>query len=240
MGGKYFFILILIFLAACQPYIQSTPTAQYQGAVATELSEQPQTDSCELVACPSGQACKDGKCICPFGEKKCNNKCIDKKACCIDADCASGACNNGKCVPTPDCTFGELYKNGKCQCAADRIYCKEQNKCIGRDDCCVHSQCDNFERCVETDWKTSLCAKVDEKKICKIIADRKRFEQFEIKGNEFRVNAITWLSDGNIDFNVSNQTIRLAENETKLFGNVTLFHEGIETTGGFCKEDEDA
>ncbi len=84
-----------------------------------------------------------------------------------------------------------------------------------------------------------MCAKTDEKKTCKIIAERKRLEQFEIKGNEFRVNAIAWLSDGSVDFNVSNKTIRLAENVTSEYGNVTLFQEGIEVIGGFCKEDED-
>jgi hypothetical protein len=239
MGERYFFILFLIFLAACQPYIQSTPTSQYQGTVATELSEENQTDSCATVACPSGQVCQEGKCGCPFGEKKCDNVCIDKKACCVDADCASKACNEGKCVPAPDCEFGETYKNGECQCAAGKVYCREQGKCIAKDGCCVHSQCDNFERCVETGWRTSLCAKVDEKKTCKIIAERKRLELFEIKGNEFRVNAIAWLSDGSVDFNVSNKTIRLAENITSEYGNVTLFQEGIEVIGGFCKEDED-
>lgn len=239
MGERYFFILFLIFLAACQPYVQSTPTSQYQRIVDTELSEQTQTDSCESVACQSGQVCKDGKCTCPFGEKKCGNACIERNACCLDNDCVSGACDEGKCVPAPDCEFGETYKNGECQCASGKTYCKEQGKCIGRNDCCVHSQCNRFERCVKTDWKTSLCAKVDEKKVCRIIAEKKRLEHFDVKGNEFRVSVMNWLSDGSIDFNVSNTTIRLAENETKLYGEVTLFQEGIEVTGGFCKEDED-
>ncbi len=238
MGGRYIFILFLIFLVACQPYIQTVPTSQHQGAVVVELSEA-QTDLCENVTCSDGQVCKDGKCECQNGKKLCGNECIDSKDCCSGKDCASGICDEGVCGEAPDCRYGEILKNGKCQCAADKLYCKEQDKCIGRNDCCVHSQCERFERCVETNYRVSLCAKVDEKKICKIVADRNRTELYEIKENTFTVEPLSWLSDGSVELNVSNETIRLAGNVTTQYGNVTLFQEGIEVTGGFCKEDED-
>jgi hypothetical protein len=238
MGERHFFVLFLIFLVACQPYIQAVPTSERQVPVEAELSV-PETDSCASVSCPSGQNCVNGKCTCPFGEKMCKNECISKKACCNDKDCASGVCNDGECTKAPDCEYGEVFKNGECQCAADKTFCKEQGKCIERGDCCVHSQCDTFNRCVETGWRASLCAKVGEKKLCKVIADRGRTEEFEIKGIVFTAKPDTWLSDGSIDVNISNETIRLAENVTTEYGNVTLFQEGIEVTGGFCKEDED-
>lgn len=76
--------------------------------------------------------------------------------------------------------------------------------------------------------------------MCKILADRGRTELYEIKGNTFRVGALKWLSDGSVEFNVSNEIIRLPENTTtSITGNITLFQEGIKVTGGFCKEDED-
>ncbi len=238
MGGKHIFILLLILLAACQPYIQAVPTSERQAPVEAELSA-PETDSCAAVTCPTGQTCTSGKCTCPFGEKMCDNECIDKDACCTDKECPSGVCTDGECAAAPDCNYGETFKKGECQCASDKTYCKEQGKCIERDDCCVHSQCDTFERCVPTDFRVSLCAKVDEKKICKIVAERNRTELYEIKESVFTVRPLKWLSDGSIELNVSNETIRLAENVTTAYGNVTLFQEGIEVTGGYCEEDED-
>jgi hypothetical protein len=238
MGERYFFVLFLIFLVACQPYIQAVPTSERQAPVEAELSA-PETDNCAEVACPSGQTCIDGKCSCPFGEKMCDGDCIDQDGCCADNDCASGVCEDGRCEATPDCEYGEVFKNGECQCAADKTYCKEQGKCIDRGDCCVHSQCDRFNRCVETGWRVSLCARVDEKKLCKVLADLGRTEEFEIKGTEFTAKPLMWLSDGSVDINISNTTIRISENVTTSYGNITLFQEGIEVTGGFCKEDED-
>jgi len=239
MGERYLFILILIFLVACGPAaLKAVPTSQYQPPVEAEQKET-LSDTCETITCPSGQTCSEGKCTCPTGQKSCEKECVNEESCCTDKDCEAGFCDEGTCKVPEKCGYGESFKNGECECAKDRVYCKEQDKCLERGDCCIHGQCKAFERCVETDWKTSLCAQVDRKKVCKIIADRGKAELFEIFGNEFRAYALKFLEDGSVEFNISNQSTIISENQTIKYSNVTLFQEGIETTGGFCKEDED-
>ena len=236
MGARYILIALLI-LAACEPALQTIPTSEYKSLEATTET----VDLCKDVNCTGGQVCQAGNCGCPTGKKLCNNDCISSTECCTDDDCDSGNCQDGVCLEAKECKFGEELKKGECRCAEDKFYCGEQGKCIDRTDCCIHSQCKSFERCVPTNWRTSLCIQIEEKKQCKLLSDLNRTELYEIKDNEFRIGATDWWNDGSITFNFSNESIRLRPNELKSYetANATLFHEGIEVIGGFCKEDED-
>ncbi len=243
MGAKYIFIILLILLAGCEEALQAVPTSEYQQNI-TEAAENATIDLCKDVSCPEGQICKNGKCTCTTG-KLCNNKCIPSNSCCKDSECPSKKCDEGKCAPILQCDYNEAFKDGECGCATDYTYCKEQGKCIQKGDCCVHSQCPSFERCVETNLRTSFCLKLDEKKVCRLIADNNRTEVITIKDNEFRVTPKDWLSNGGITVHFNNENITILSNKTESYVNasmnasVMLFYEGIDMTGGFCKEDEE-
>ncbi len=242
--GKALLLTVLVLLAACEPALHTIPTSEHQSPVEEELVVELQ-DVCEDVTCPTGQVCQEGACGCPTGKKLCDEKCITSSACCTDDDCDSGSCEKSVCVTPEECRFNEEWKDGECACAEDHIYCREQDKCIGRNDCCVHSQCDRFQRCVPTNLRASFCIKIDEKKQCKIISDLNRTELFEVKDYDFRINATEWWHDGSVTFSVNNESVHLDANATQKYSNetldvnVTLFHEGIEITGGFCKDDEE-
>jgi len=245
MGVKHIFIVFLILLAACQPAaLQAVPTSQHEPAsTETPKPVSNATDLCKNVTCSEGQTCKNGKCACETG-KLCGTVCIDKNACCTDKDCPTGKCEENTCTAGKECRYDAQFKNGACECKKDYTYCKEQGKCITKDSCCVHSQCKSFERCVETNWQASFCIKLDEKKLCKILADNNRTELFTIKDDDFRIMPTDWFSNGTVRFNFNNENVTLAENQTQSYVNgtmntsVILFQEGVKTTGGYCKEDD--
>ncbi len=239
MGVKHLFVILLILLAACEPALRTVPTSEHQ-AVAEQANIEQEKDLCANINCTIG-FCQAGVCTCGTGKKLCNNKCIDEETCCTNEDCDTGNCEEGVCQEPKECNFGEELKKGECRCASDKIYCEEQKRCIDRDGCCIHTQCNKFERCAPTNLRTSLCIKIEEKKLCKIVSDLGRTELYEIKEHEFNVKAAEWLNDRSITFDFDNQSIRIAENATVTYepANATLFHEGIEVVGGYCKEDED-
>jgi len=236
MGSKYFAVLLLILLA-CEPALQTIPTSEYQPAVEAQTTQT--SDLCKNVNCTNGQTCQNGKCACPDDKKLCDNKCISKEKCCTDKDCETGLCLNSTCTTPKECSLGEEFKNGECTCAKDRIYCPEQKKCINKDKCCTHAQCDSFERCVPTSLKASLCIIIEDKKVCRALADQDRTELFTVKETEFKVKPTDWWNDNSITFTINNQSIRLKFNELTNFSNATIYQEGITISGGYCKEDEE-
>ena len=239
MGGKYLLILFLILLVACEPELRSTPTSEYMPiAEATPAPET--TDLCASVTCPAGQNCLNGNCTCDEG-KMCNGDCISEQSCCMNNDCETGVCDDGECITPEDCTYGEEFKDGECQCTKDKTWCGEQRKCISRDSCCAHIQCDKFERCVPTLLRTSICLEIGEKKMCKLVADNGRAEIFNALNDSFRITPTEWYNDGSLEFEINNQTIRIPTNTTTEYApaNATIYHEGITSQGGYCKEDEE-
>jgi hypothetical protein len=238
MGEKYIFAAILIFLIACQPEVRTIPTSEYKTPVEGEIAQQTQ-DLCASVTCLAGKTCLEGECACPTGKKECGEDCIAENACCDDKDCESGSCVDGECVAAQECKLREELKKGKCACASGYYFCKDQNRCIASDDCCVHTECDTFERCVLTNYRTSFCIQSPDKKVCRIISDLNKTELFIVQDLEFRVQATDWWNDDTTTIAIDNQSIRLKANETHEFGNVTVYQEGIQIVGGYCKEDED-
>ncbi|MBW2969973.1 hypothetical protein KY309_00810 [Candidatus Woesearchaeota archaeon] len=234
MGSRYLLILLLI-LASCEPALQTTPTSEYQPTVDIV---QETTDLCKDVECPNEQVCNQGECECKTGMKRCDGRCIPSEECCTDKDCEQGTCKKGECT-TVECSIGEEYNEGECQCQEGMIYCADQKKCIDKNDCCRHQECDSFQRCVPTNYKTSLCIKIAEKKLCKTFADQERSELYTVLDTDFRVEPTNWWNDQSITFEINNQTIRLPQNKTITLENATLFLEGFEKIGGYCKEDED-
>lgn len=240
MGEKYLFAALLIFLIACQPEVRTIKTSEYQAPVEGTV-QQETTDACANLTCTAGKTCQAGNCVCPSGKKACGDDCIAEASCCDDDDCESGTCEDGECVEAKECGLNEESRKGKCACKKDMYLCKEQNKCLNSGDCCIHTDCDSFERCVPTNYRASFCIEIEEKKQCKIVSDLNRTQDFEVKDNEFEVLPTDWWNDKTITFSVNNESIRLATNETKLIEetNATIFHEGMEIVGGYCKEDED-
>jgi hypothetical protein len=237
MEAKYFLILLLI-LMACETAVQTVPTSEYQPTV-TDTANIPaeNTDLCKDVNCTSGQVCKEGKCECSSGTKLCSDKCIPKENCCANSDCTSGLCTNGVCAVPKECEYGKEFQNGECQCAKGKFYCEDQKKCINKDSCCKHTECDSFERCMQTTLKTSLCIEVEEKKSCKTFMDQDRTELYDVKGNDYKAKPTNWWNDNSVTFDINNQSIRLKFNVMTNFSNATVYQEGITESGGYCKED---
>ncbi len=241
MGGRNLLIAVLILLAACGPAINTIPTSEYVPPYEPPAESKPviSVDQCQDVTCPEGQTCREGECTCSSSKKVCGEECIDKDECCTSEDCSSGYCKEGVCFAAEECKYGEVLKSGECDCGPDMKLCPEQNKCIKREACCIHGQCSGakYERCVPTGWTTRFCLETNEKEICRSLADNNREEYLSLE-ESLRVKATDWWSDGSITFTINNESIRIDEGKTQKYNNITIFHEGIEATGGFCKEDD--
>ncbi len=234
MGVVNYLSLLLIFLIACTTTDTWTvPTAQKEAQQEVE-----QIDACKEVSCPTGQTCDNGQCVCTTG-KLCDGECISNNACCTNSDCDEGICQENKCVIPGKCQINEEFADGECRCAPNTLYCAEQDRCIERGKCCVHTQCGRFERCVPTQYRTSLCVKIGEKKFCRIVSDIGREEEFTVLNQSFEAKPTNWFEDRSIELILNNQTVTIPENSTITFENSTLYHEGVQIVGGFCKEDED-
>lgn len=235
MRGKLA-ILLLAVLIACQPAtntVSTVPTSELPPPV--QQTKPPVADLCADVICSAGETCKNGECICPG--KKCNGICKPDAQCCTDDEC-EGTCENNKCV-LPTCDYNELLKDGVCECKENYTFCKAQEKCIEWDACCEHTDCPRGDRCVETVWRTRLCAKSGDKTICKLLADNGMREYLELNGTAFNIEAKKWLPDGSIIFQLSGENITLKTKGDKTFKGLTIYQEREETLGGYCKEDNE-
>jgi hypothetical protein len=79
-----------------------------------------------------------------------------------------------------------------------------------------------------------------DKKVCRTISDLNKTELYTLKDLEFRVQATGWWNDNSTTIAIGNESIRLKTNEEAEFEqNITIYQEGIQIIGGYCKEDED-
>lgn len=141
--------------------------------------------------------------------------------------------------PATDCKYGEINKDGQCGCASDKKFCREQGKCIDKEDCCIHGNCRAFERCAPTGWRTSICLQAPEKKLCRLLADNDRTELITINNTIFRVGAEDFWANEAVTFQINNQTVKLLANSTVTIDNITFSHSAIDVAGGSCQEDGD-
>ena len=226
-------VFLFIFLIGCEQALQTIPTSD----LSSQQEVTQETDPCALILCKPTEVCKGGSCVCPTDTKRCGDACVSELNCCSDSDCGKGYCVQGNCIT--DCQYGQVFEDGECQCAPDRKLCEEQGKCIAKTSCCIHSQCDRNERCVPTSFRTRLCFEADGKKICRLLVDNERSEFIEIANHNFEAQIATFFSDKSVNFVIGNQTLKLAaQTPTDLLG-VTIFHEGVDEVGGFCKADEE-
>ncbi len=234
MGVWKYLILMLLILAACETGIDTIPTDEYQKPVTQ--SKTIVTNPCDNVTCSEGKICTKGQCQCEQGTKECGSACISEKTCCNTSDCETGDCVNGECIQ--ECEYGKEFKSEECKCTKDRFYCEAQSKCIERDSCCQHTECDNFERCVPTQLRARLCMEIEGKKICRLFGDNGREDLVTINDADYRISATNWWQDKSITFKINQEELRLANNQTKTISNISFYHESIEELGGFCKEDD--
>lgn len=216
MRGVSLIFSVLLILAACEPVIKAVPTSEYQGNTAqTEQKlEEPivqETDPCANVLCLPGQICKEGNCELIKPEVK---------------------------IEDQTCAFGEEWDGNECVCEQGRYWCGEQKKCIPNGDCCFHTQCDRFERCVETQYRARLCAELPSGKLCRLLADNGRTEIVVINNVDTRLGVSNWNSDNSINFTLNNQSLLLFEGKRQEFTGINYYFENFEEYGGFCKEDE--
>gem|GEM_PF-3717211 len=213
-----FFILsiLLLILAACEPTLRTIPTSELQNTNTEQIESNSQTDPCENILCLSGQFCNQGKC-----EK------IEPEVETVELE-----------IPTV-CAFGEVFEGEECTCEEGRYWCGEQQRCIPNGDCCVHTQCDRFERCVPTQLRVRLCADLPTGKLCRLLSDNGRKELAVINSIDMRLGVANWFNNESINFTLNNDSLLLSRNQkAELMG--SIFHyETFEEYGGFCKLDED-
>ncbi|MCC6315511.1 MAG: hypothetical protein IT337_16045 [Thermomicrobiales bacterium] len=74
--------------------------------------------------CCGNTTCLNGRCACGPAQKSCQNRCINKDACCTNKDCGGkGACT----------------KSGACTCPKNKKACR--GGCIGKEQCCTDKDC---------------------------------------------------------------------------------------------------
>jgi len=232
---KRLFILLLLILAACETAVQTVPTSNYTPSVFEEADKP--VDPCLNVHCTAGQHCLNGGCVCDTG-KPCGDKCISAEACCTNDDCATQNCVNQTCAPAKECSLGEELVDGDCACTEDRVYCKEQNKCIKKGDCCYFGNCPSFQRCQKTTYRASVCLELGGKKLCKAFGEARNSDYFEIGNFTANAKAISWPSDRALKMTINGQNYTLTANQTTPFGEGRIYQEGVEVLGGKCEPDE--
>jgi hypothetical protein len=211
MRGVSLFFSVLLILAACEPVIKAVPTSEYQGNTQTEQKlDEPIAQETD-----SCDLCTD------------------------DETCVNGVCE--KITQSDEeqiCAFGEEWDGKECSCEGGRYWCGEQQKCIPDGDCCFHTQCDRFERCVETQYRARLCAELPSGKLCRLLADNGRTEIVVINNLDTRLGVSDWNNDNSINFTLNNQSILLFDGKRQEHQGINYYFENFEEYGGFCKEDE--
>ncbi len=210
MRGVSLIFSVLLILAACEPVIKAVPTSEYQGNTAQTEQKLEEPIIQETDPC---------------------DLCTDEET-----------CVNGVCEKMPDeeqtCAYGEEWDGEECVCEEGRYWCGEQQKCIPDGDCCFHTQCARFERCVETQYRARLCAELPSGKLCRLLADNGRTEIVVINNIDTRLGVSGWNNDNSINFTLNNQSLLLFDGKRQEFLGVNYYFENFEEYGGFCKEDE--
>ena len=198
-------------------------------------------DACKDITCDANEHCEDGRCICNPGYKECNGECIQNSACCTENDCKSDeSCRGHTCIPD-NCKVNEEFNvdKNKCVCDKNSLYCAVQNKCIPKDNCCMHHECSNSDyRCTETNMLATLCISGEKKQCKSVYTDRG--ESFFLGKTRYDVDINHFLQNGGVDVDINEVNFVLkADVLEKLEENTFIYIESIEPLGGYCKKEWD-
>ena len=158
-------VLGLFLISACTPELAAGPRRE---GISVEVEV---TNPCEGISCTENQFCVEGTCVCSEGFKACGSSCIPVNNCCTTEECGEGlVCEEGTCAKRV-CEYHEEYdeERDECSCAPGTKYCRQQNQCIPRDNCCTLSDCGGDEDCAETTFLATVCLK-NGKTSCKSVA----------------------------------------------------------------------
>ncbi|MBW3001619.1 hypothetical protein KY338_00495 [Candidatus Woesearchaeota archaeon] len=195
-------------------------------------------EACMNVVCGSNSQCENGKCICNEGYKKCNGECILTQDCCTEDDCDSGeSCRDHKCIPD-NCKLNEVPDPAKRECVCDdnSKYCAMQKKCIPKENCCMHADCESDCRCVPTGRLAVLCIKSGKTQCKSVHPDRP--ESFFVAGVRYDVKINYFLQDNGIDIDVNDiNHVFTADAVEKIGDNVNIYIDTVDDIGGHCKKD---
>jgi len=197
------------------------------------------TEACMNVVCGSNSKCVAGECVCNDGYKICNGECILNQDCCTEDDCDSNErCRNHTCIPN-NCRLNEVIDpvKNECVCDDDSNWCAMQKKCIPKDNCCMHGDCESDYRCVSTSRLAVLCIDAGKKKCKSVHPDRP--ESFFVEGVRYDVEINTFLQDGAIDLDVNDVNhVFAADDVEKIGDNINIYVDEMQDIGGNCKKDE--
>lgn len=214
MRGIYLIFSILLILAACEPVIKAVPTSEYQNVQQKEQTDEPiqEINPCLYIKCDKKQVCENGLCVTD---------------------------NEQDNEITKTCAFGEEWDGSECVCEEGRYWCGEQQRCIQNGDCCAHTQCKRYERCVPTQFRVRLCAELPSGKLCRLLTDNGRKELAVINNKDTKLGVANWYNDNSINFTLNDQSLLIFERKKQELAGTNFYFENFEEYGGFCKEDED-
>ena len=234
MRGILFQVFVLFLLTACGSEIQAEPVGDI---IPEPVQKTVELASCDKIKCAAPTICENGKCVCPAGQKKCGTDCIPISGCCDDSEC-EGECVKNKCVATSECSYAEVFEDGKCECKEGYKYCEEQKKCIARDNCCTYLNCGSFQKCVRTTYGVSLCMQKDVKTSCKFVSDNGREELFNLGDGAITAKALRFL-ENSIEFQIENMTVKLEPDVKTQVLDMDVWQEEFQVMGGFCRYEDD-
>jgi len=139
---------------------------------------------------------------------------------------------------TKDCKPGEELKEGKCTCKEGYRFCETQNRCIKENSCCKSHNCRSFEYCVPTKYTTNLCIKKDNIKMCKSLTEDRPHDEIEIQDKRYEIE-VTQFLEGKIKFKINNKEVELKPQTEAMFEGMTIWTDGLEEAGGYCREETD-
>jgi hypothetical protein len=203
--------------------------------------------SCDDITCNSNEECRNGKCYCISGFRKCNEKCISRDSCCADSDCKLGfdcigneckeECNSLKCESNKVCN-----DNNECDCEFGEAWCSNQEKCIPSNACCNSNDCSGSEICRPAGMALDLCFESNDMKnhYCERIVEGST-KSINAAGIDYSVKVLKVLKDSSADVQIGTTVYRNLLPDTKyLFSQgMSFYTSNALMYGGKCELDEE-
>lgn len=156
------------------------------------------------------------------------------------------SCDTAQCSADQQCKYGEVFKNGECECGDKFKRCGEQVQCIPYDSCCGITVCnpdDNFNRvCVPTKYGAQLCYKTAAGEHCRYAYKDDR-TSFSIGAEGADVIITQVFADESLNINVTQKGQKTSISKLKMniktpiLNGATIEYKRIAETGGNCRSD---